>query len=82
MDEETKLKISKSLKGRVPWNAGMTMPKSFGKKISKALKGRVIDDEWRRKMSEAKLGVKRGPHTKKHKKAISEGMRRHFESQR
>lgn len=39
--EETKRKISESLKGNIPWNKGKKMTQEFCRKVSAAQKGRV-----------------------------------------
>ena len=39
--EETKRKISESLKGNIPWNKGKKMSKEFCEKVSMSQKGRV-----------------------------------------
>jgi hypothetical protein len=41
-------------------------------KISLANKGRIIDDDWRRNMSEAHKGILMGPMSDAHKKALSQ----------
>lgn len=46
MPEETKLKLSKALKGHTSWN-----------------KGKPISEETKRKISEAHIGKKCGPHS-------------------
>jgi hypothetical protein len=78
MDDATKKKISEAMKGRAPINKGKRMPKAQRVKISEALTGRVMSDEWRRRMSLAKIGKKRGPMSDKQRRAISRGMKRSF----
>ena len=75
MPEETKRKISKSMKGK-------QFSEETRKKISKALKGRVISEEWKNKISETKkargqrpisIGWNKGKkHTQETKRKMSE----------
>jgi hypothetical protein len=63
--EETRKKISESLKGNIPWNKGMSLNKETKKKISDSLngntpwnKGMKMSDEYKSKLSEAHKGQK------------------------
>ena len=65
---ETRLKISNSLLGNIPWNKGKTgiYSKETRKKISDSLKGQFISDETRQKLSLALSGEKHPMYGKKH----------------
>ena len=61
--QETRDKISKALKGRVPWSKGKNTQnderiRNLGKKVSKALKGHVLTTETREKIRIATLNRK------------------------
>ncbi len=55
MKEETKRKISETLRKRWKENSGFTSNER-SIKLSKTLKGRKMSDEWRRKLSESHIG--------------------------
>lgn len=57
MSEETKEKIQKKLKGRIPWNKGLTkeISKSL-KNMSETKKGKLLSKETREKISETMKG--------------------------
>lgn len=57
--EETKKRVSESLKGRTPWSKGKNLPDSTKQKISDALKGRFFSVEHRKKLSDAAKGKKK-----------------------
>lgn len=78
--EETRKKISESLKGNIPWNKGRPCTEEAKKKISKANKGKLSgekhplfgkprSEEMKRKQSIAMRGRKL---TEEHKRKISE----------
>ena len=56
LSEETKKKISKSQKGKTPWNKGKTynLSENARKKISESQKGHKVAEETKRKISEAR----------------------------
>jgi len=54
--EETKRKISEAVRGENHPLYGVNPSQETRNKMSKSLKGRVIDDEWRAKMSESHKG--------------------------
>lgn len=49
---------------------GVKRPDWVVDKISKALKGRVIDEKWRKAMSDAQKGMKRGPMSEEQKDVL------------
>lgn len=51
MSNESKLKMSKKAKGRIPWNKGIPCREETKKKLSDVLMGRIISDETKKKMS-------------------------------
>jgi hypothetical protein len=70
--DETKEKISKSLKGVIPPNKGLKMSEEQKKKISDSLKGTSppnkglkMSEEQKKKISNSKLGKKMSEETKK-----------------
>lgn len=50
LSEETKKKISNSLKGNIPWNKGGQMPQDVKNKISGKLKGRKLSEDVKEKL--------------------------------
>lgn len=56
LDIKTKAKISKSLKGNMPWNKGKTMPEEIKEKQRRAKLGTHQSEETRRRRSSALLG--------------------------
>lgn len=70
LSEETKRKISESLKGNK--NGCGKHSEEHNKKISDALKRKSLSEETRRKLSEAHKGKKRGPMSEEQKRKISE----------
>ena len=56
VSEETRQKISETLKGNIPWNKGISCPEELKRKISDTLKGRAPSEEARRKISETLKG--------------------------
>ena len=66
--EETKIKISAAMKGRIPWNKGVH--------LESPMKGKHHSEEAKKKMSEAKKGRisnrKGVPCSEEHKRKISE----------
>lgn len=83
--EETRLKISESMKGRIPWNKGVHLESPMkGKhhseetkiKISNTRKGIQLSEETRLKMSDAHKGI---PHSEETKHKMSESKKgRHW----
>jgi len=76
LSEETKRKISNTLKGKIFSN-------ETKQKISDAKKGKKRgppSEEWRRKLSEANKGKKKPPRSKEHGRKISEAKRGKFQS--
>lgn len=51
--EETKARISESLKGRKPWTTGKHLPESTKRKISESLRGHSVDPNTRKKISQS-----------------------------
>jgi len=49
--DETKDKISKSLKGRVPWNVGIKASQESREKMSKSQKSKIFTEEHRKNLS-------------------------------
>ena len=65
MSNETKIKLSMSLKGRKSWNKGIAMREETKEKLSKIRKGKPsprkgvkLSIETRKKISESKKGIK------------------------
>ena len=71
LSEEARRKISEKLKGR------KQTPEHI-RNNRKAQMGRKLTPEHRRKLSEARKGKKHGPISDKHRRAISEGLKRFF----
>lgn len=65
--EATKMRIGLTSKGR--WS-GKYHTDETKEKMSKALKGRVITEEHKRRISEARMGIKLPPFTEEHKRKI------------
>ena len=72
MSEETKRKLSESLKGRIVWNKGIPMSEETKRKLSEINKGRVPpnkgkhhSEESKKKMSESHKGKHLSDETKK-----------------
>ena len=89
--EETRGKISESLKGQHPseeTKKKMSEAKKGKKrkpfteetrrKMSEAKKGRTFSEETRRKISETMKGKKHGPMSEEHRRKISEAAKRRF----
>lgn len=70
--EETKEKISKSLRGNIPWNKGLKGVQLYtverNRKISMTMTGKHHTEETKRKMSESSKGRKL---TAEHKRKLS-----------
>ena len=66
---ETRRKVSKSMKGRLPWNTGKTHTEETKDKISKKHKGKKLTEKTKLKMSISHKGKK---HTEETKRKISE----------
>ena len=60
LSDETKLKMSESHKGRIPWNKGKNFSKETRKKMSESHKGIQSSEESKRKISEAMKGKNKG----------------------
>ena len=71
MSEDTKQRISESLKGQHP-------SEETKKKMSEAKKGRTFSDETRRKICEMMKGKKRKPFTEEHRRKMSEAAKRRW----
>ena len=65
--EETKRKISETLKGRVAWNKGKPMSEEQKLKISEANKGRIFSEEHKQKLGK--------PPTEETKQKISQSLK-------
>lgn len=63
--DEIKNKISKSLKGNIPWNKGIPMSSETKRKLSLSLKGKVRSEEFKRNLSTTNKGRKQSEETKK-----------------
>lgn len=61
--EETKFKISESLKGNIPWNRGKKVSEEERRRMSERMTGKKMSEETKRKISEAhkKSGLKPPP---------------------
>ena len=70
--EETRQRISNSLKGRIVWNKGKNLSNHHREKLSKAHGGRKMPEEVRRKISETLKGKKL---TEERKTKISESLK-------
>jgi very-short-patch-repair endonuclease len=82
--EEHKTKLSKSLKGHIPWNKGKKMSKDFCEKNSKSHKGQIspnkgkrMSEETKRKISEAHKGKKASDKTRKKLSELKKGKPSH-----
>lgn len=64
MSDEHKRKIGLANKGKGP-GLGHEVSTETKSKISKALKGRIINEEWRKKMSESHIGYKPSEETRR-----------------
>lgn len=78
--EETKAKLSKSHKNKVPWNKGLKLSKETRDKMSESFKGRIFSEEHKRKLSESKTGKNHPLYGKKlskeHKNKISKSLKK------
>jgi hypothetical protein len=75
MSEESKRKLSESMKGK---NLGKNLSKKHKEKISKSLKGKKknpMSQETKQKLREHNLGKVNGPMKAEHKKKISESLK-------
>lgn len=68
--KEHKAKISKALKGTLPWNTNKNLSEEHKRKISIANKGREFSDSHRTNISKARIGMILSD---EHKRHISEG---------
>lgn len=57
--EETRRKISESLKGRTSWNKGIPCSEEKKRKLSEANKGNIVSKETRIKISKSTKGLKK-----------------------
>lgn len=83
--EETKAKISKAsigkkrseeVKKRVSEGARRRYERQEERdKTSKIHKGKIVSDETKRKITEAKTGMRYGPHSEEHKRKLSESVK-------
>ena len=66
--EKTKRKMSKSFKGRIPWNKGkkgvQICSEETRKKMGNAQRGKITSEETKRKLSEGKRGDEKGSNWK------------------
>jgi len=78
LSEETKKKISDSLKGHIPWNKGMKNPYSEEqlKRLSNSHKGNRQTEETKRKISEKMKGENNPFYGKKHSEEDVKKMRK------
>ena len=82
---ETRIKISESLKGNIPWNQGKAHTEETKRKIGLASKGRKHSPETLRKISESKIGQVSGnkgnigcyTHSEESKRKISDSAKGH-----
>ena len=73
LSDETKLKMSESHKGIIPWNKGKNFSKETRKKMSESHKGIQSSEESKRKISEAMKGKNKGiKFSEERKQKISE----------
>ncbi len=56
VSKETREKMSKSFKGRIPWNKGRPRSEKTKKKISETLTGNKLSEEHKKKIGEASKG--------------------------
>ena len=76
--EETRLKISNALKGKIPWNKGLTgvqyCSEETKKKLSKANKGKIRTLEQRQNIRLSKLGKNNPNYGKNHSEETKQKM--------
>ena len=70
--EETRLKMSESMKGRISNRKGVPCSEETRLKMSEAKKGHIVSEEARHKISESMKGKKHQPLSVEHKRKISE----------
>lgn len=74
--QEFKDKVSKALKGRIPWNKGKKMPRYIVEKQIKSNTGKKRSLESRKKMSVARMGIKLSDETKEKIGKFNRGRKR------
>lgn len=67
--EDTKKKLSESLKGKEPWNKGKHLSEEYKKKLSESHKGIIFTEEHKQKLS---IALKGKPKSEEHRRKISE----------
>lgn len=58
VSEETRKKMSKAQKGKIPWNKGVSLSEEMKQKLLKSHLGKKLSEETRMKMSAARKGRK------------------------
>lgn len=72
---ETRIRMSKALKGRKPWNTGKTLPDELKQQISQTLTGRERPLEVCQKIAASKQGKKREPFSDEWRKNLGDARR-------
>jgi hypothetical protein len=83
--EETKKKMSRNMKGRIPWNKGITglvHSAESNKKRSETLKGKSISETHRKNISLGKIGKSSGMKGKTHSNETKEKMSKNMKGPR
>jgi len=69
--DEIKRKMSRSMKGRIPWNKGLKWSMETKQKISNALIGRVLSEDHKEKIKKNLINMTGKIHTKETKRKMS-----------
>jgi len=71
--EEIKQKISKKLKGNIPWNKGVLQSEEHKRKNSESHKGHKVEEKTKRKISKKLKGTKRSEENRRQKSESMKG---------
>lgn len=74
--DETRKKMSDSLKGRIPSRKGAVLSEETRIKLSDSLKGHTVSEDTRKKMSDAHKGKPRKPFSDEHRRKLHEAWQR------